>query len=187
MVKEPRPGRVKTRLARDIGTVTAAWWYRHQTAALIARLTDPRWQTLLAVSPDAEGLGSRIWPPGLARLTQGSGDLGTRMTGVFRGLPPGPVLIVGSDIPGIRPPHIAAGFRALGRTDAAIGPAPDGGYWAIGLRRLRRPPRDLLDGVRWSTMHARADTLARLTGLRVATLATLRDVDTAADLPRRRG
>ena len=49
MVKEPRPGRVKTRLGRDIGLTTAAWWFRHQTRRLIRRLTDPRWDLILAV------------------------------------------------------------------------------------------------------------------------------------------
>jgi hypothetical protein len=56
MLKIPRPGRVKTRLARDIGTVPAAWWMRHQTARVIRRLArDPRWRLVLAVTPDAEG------------------------------------------------------------------------------------------------------------------------------------
>ena len=50
MVKEPRPGRVKTRLGRDIGMVGAAWWFRHQTRSLIRRLRDPRWQIVLAVA-----------------------------------------------------------------------------------------------------------------------------------------
>jgi glycosyltransferase A (GT-A) superfamily protein (DUF2064 family) len=52
MVKEPVPGRVKTRLGRGIGMVPAAWWFRHQTARLIRRLEDPRWELVLAVTPD---------------------------------------------------------------------------------------------------------------------------------------
>jgi glycosyltransferase A (GT-A) superfamily protein (DUF2064 family) len=60
MVKAPRPGRVKTRLGRGIGMGAAAWWYRHQTRTLIRRLRDPRWQIVLAVSPDREGLASRV-------------------------------------------------------------------------------------------------------------------------------
>ena len=42
MLKEPRPGRVKTRLGREIGMVPAAWWFRHQVAALLRRIEDPR-------------------------------------------------------------------------------------------------------------------------------------------------
>ena len=62
MVKEPRPGRVKTRLGRDLGMVGAAWWFRHQTRRLLRRLEDPRWQLVLAVAPDVEGLPRRRWP-----------------------------------------------------------------------------------------------------------------------------
>ena len=83
MVREPRPGRVKTRLGREIGMTAAAWWYRHQTRRLLSRLRDPRWTLLLAVSPDAQGLASRVWPLDLPRLPQGRGDLGQRMARVL--------------------------------------------------------------------------------------------------------
>jgi len=181
MVKEPRPGRVKTRLGRDIGMTGAAWWFRHQTRALLRRVEDRRWQTILAVSPDTEGLGSRIWPAYLPRVAQGGGDLGARMGRLFRTLPPGPVVIVGADIPGITRHHIARAFTALGHNASVIGPAPDGGYWLIGLKRAAPPPKTLFHHVRWSTPHAMADTVTTLPGP-VARVDTLRDVDTAADL-----
>jgi len=184
MVKEPCPGRVKTRLGRQIGMVGAAWWFRHQTTRLIRRLRDPRWRLVLAVSPDRAGLDSRVWPEGIARLPQGAGDLGDRMGRIFRSLPPGPVVIVGADIPGITADHIARAFRALGGADAALGPAPDGGYWLIGLARRQAVPAGLFRDVRWSSPHALADTRASLGGLRVALVDRLRDVDTAEDLRR---
>ena len=180
MVKEPRPGRVKTRLARDLGTVPAAWWFRHQARALLRRVEDPRWDTVLAVSPDAEGLASRVWPAHLRRVPQGPGDLGDRMARLLRS-GRGPVCIVGADIPGMSRARIAEAFAALGAAPSVIGPAPDGGYWLIGLRRTAAPPAGLLDGVRWSTRHARADSEATLPGP-VRHVATLADVDTAADL-----
>ncbi len=182
MLKEPRPGRVKTRLGRDIGMVPAAWWFRHQTARLIRRLDDPRWQMTLAVSPDAEGLQSRIWPGHLPRMPQGTGDLGDRMARILRLAPPGPVLVIGGDIPGITASHIERGFRALGDHDAVFGPAIDGGYWLVGLKRTLPPSAGLLQGVRWSTRHALADSMASLPDMRIALVDTLRDVDTAADL-----
>ncbi|MGX9356248.1 TIGR04282 family arsenosugar biosynthesis glycosyltransferase [Roseobacteraceae bacterium S113] len=182
MLKEPRPGRVKTRLGRDIGMVPAAWWFRHQTAALLRRLDDPRWELTLAVSPDHAGLQSRVWPLHLPRVAQGSGDLGARMGRLFRSLPPGPVCVIGGDIPGITAPHVQAAFRALGENDAVFGPAPDGGYWLIGLKRSAAVPKTLFEGVRWSSEHALADTRATLPGARIAEIATLRDVDTVADL-----
>ena len=183
MVKEPRPGRVKTRLGRDLGMTAAAWWFRHQTAALIRRLQDPRWQIVLAVAPDREGLQSRIWPAHLSRWPQGRGDLGDRMWRMLRAAPPGPVCVIGADIPGIMPSHINDAFRALGRHDAVFGPAPDGGYWLIGLKRSRPVPPTLFAGVRWSTAHALADTIATLPDHRIAQIATLQDVDTIDDLP----
>ena len=182
MVKEPRPGRVKTRLGRDIGMTRAAWWFRHQTRALIRRLDDPRWQTYLAVSPDRDGLTSRVWPAHLPRIPQGRGDLGHRMARVFHSLPPGPACIIGADIPGITPDAIEEAFRALGPADATFGPAPDGGYWLIGLKRSRSIPATLFQGVRWSTSTALADTQASLPGLRLSTVRTLRDVDEVTDL-----
>ena len=180
MLKEPRPGRVKTRLGRGIGMTEAARWFRRQTTHLIRRLRDPRWDLILAVAPDAEGLASRVWPADLPRVPQGQGDLGHRMARVLRSLPPGPALICGADIPGIDRPAIAEAFGALGRAPAVLGPAPDGGYWCVGLRRTGAVPARLFDGVRWSTRHALADTERTLAG--AARLRTLRDVDTAADL-----
>lgn len=180
MVKEPHPGRVKTRLGRDIGMTTAAWWFRHQTRHLLRRLRDPRWELVLAVSPDREGLTSRVWPADLARLPQGPGDLGDRMARALRSTP-GPTVVVGADIPGIQRTHIAAAFRALGQAHSVIGPAPDGGYWLVGLRHPRQAPASLFANVRWSTEHARADTELTLPHP-IAHVATLRDVDTKADL-----
>ncbi len=183
-LKEPRPGRVKTRLGRDIGMTGAAWWFRHQVARLIRRLgRDPRWRTVLAVSPGREGLASRVWPARLPRWPQGPGDLGCRMGRALRAMPSGPVIIVAADIPGLRPAHVAEGFRLLGRHDAVLGSAPDGGYWMIGLKRGGRAvPRGLFGGVRWSSAHALADTVASLAPLDVGFGATLKDVDQATDL-----
>lgn len=183
MLKEPRPGRVKTRLGRDIGMTRAAWWVRHQAARLLRRLDDPRWRLVLAVAPDHAGLASRVWPPHLPRVPQGRGDLGARMARILRRDHGGPVIIVGADIPGITAAHVERAFRALARADAVVGPAPDGGYWLIGLRRTAAMPAGLLEGVRWSGPHALADTLAGMTHLRVARADVLQDVDSAADLP----
>ena len=52
MVKEPRAGRVKTRLGRDIGMTGAAWWFRHQVSRLLREVQDPRWELILSVAPD---------------------------------------------------------------------------------------------------------------------------------------
>lgn len=182
-VRQPAMGRVKTRLARGVGQVSALQFYRRSTAGLIARLgRDPRWQMLLAVTP-ASGLHAKAWPAAIERVGQGGGDLGARMQRVFDRLPPGPVVIIGSDSPAIRPRHIMSAFRALGGADAVLGPAPDGGYWMIGLKRAPRVLQPFR-GVRWSSATTLADTLANLRCHRVSVIDTLDDIDEAADLRR---
>ena len=178
------PGRVKTRLGAGIGLVASAQWFRGQALRLIrAMARDARWVTVLAVSPDKAGMSSRVWPQGLARWPQGSGDLGARMGRVFREFPDGPVVIIGADIPDISPAHIHRAFRALGDHDAVFGPADDGGYWLVGLRRSRAVPPGFMRGVRWSTEDTLTDTRATLPAdWRIAMLDTLRDIDTVDDL-----
>ena len=182
MLKEPRPGRVKTRLGAGIGMVPAAWWYRHQVAALLRRIEDPRWQTVLALAPGAAGLASRAWPAHLPRLAQGPGDLGARMARLLGALPPGPVCLVGGDIPGLGRRHVARAFALLGTHDAVFGPAEDGGFWLVGLSRTAAVPAGIFRGVRWSTPQALAGSEATLGGLRIGRADTLRDVDVVEDL-----
>jgi rSAM/selenodomain-associated transferase 1 len=185
MAKSPGAGRAKRRLAASVGAIQATRFYHACLAHTLMRLArDPRWQTLLAVSPDSD-VGAAFWPHRVERLPQGHGDLGRRMQRLFRRLPPGPAIIVGSDIPAITPSDIARAFRLLGNADAVFGQAPDGGYWLVGLRRT---PRLLAPfaGVRWSGPHALADTLGNLKDARIAFAATLSDVDTEEDYRRLR-
>ena len=182
MVKVPRPGRVKTRLGRDIGMTSAAWWFRHQIAQLLRRIEDPRWDVVLAVAPDVEGMTTRCFPKHFTRWPQGGGDLGDRMTRMLRRAG-GPVCVIGADIPGITRSHIADGFAALGNHDVVFGPAPDGGYWLIGAKLGSVLHPKMLNGVRWSTEHALCDSRAAFAGKKIALIATLADVDTSDDLP----
>ncbi|NIZ60437.1 hypothetical protein DL239_05545 [Sedimentitalea sp. CY04] len=185
MLKLPRPGRVKTRLGRDLGMVGAAWWFRHQSTRLIRRLRDPRWQIVLAVAPD-NAVTARVWPADLPRIPQGRGDLGQRMARMLGAAAPGPACLIGADIPDITRTHIARAFAALGDHDAAFGPATDGGYWLVGLKHPQRQPRDMFANVRWSSEHALSDSMAALPDYRTALTDELSDVDTAADLQRSR-
>ncbi len=180
MVKEPRAGRVKTRLGRSIGMTRAAWWYRHQVVRLLRRLQDPRWRIVLAVSPDRDGMQSRVWPAHAPRLRQGGGDLGQRMARALAATP-GPSVLIGSDIPGIRRAHIVAAFRALGPAPSVVGPATDGGFWLVGLRHPILAPLCLFRDVRWSNAETLRDTLPTLPPP-VAYVDTLHDVDDAGDL-----
>jgi glycosyltransferase A (GT-A) superfamily protein (DUF2064 family) len=88
------------------------------------------------------------------------------------------VIIIGSDIPAIQPSYIAQAFHLLGGADAVFGPATDGGYWLVGLKKMPAPLQAFTN-VRWSGPHALADTLANLDGKKIALTATLSDVDEA--------
>jgi len=182
-VRAPRLGTVKSRLAADIGPVAAWAFYRRTLAAAERRLSaGRRWRCWLAVTPDAAARPARYWPRRWTLLGQGPGGLGDRMARVMTALPPGPVVIVGADIPDARPRHIAAAFRALGSHDAVFGPATDGGYWLVGLKR-RPGVRRLFENVRWSTEQALEDTLGNLPpGFTYAMVETLDDIDDGAAL-----
>ena len=182
MVKAPQAGRVKTRLAASIGAVEAMRCYRALVGRTVRRLAaDGRWVTWLAVTPDgaARRVAGALRGVATVAVGQGTGGLGERMQRLMDRLPPGPVVIVGSDIPGIGRRDIAAAFRALGAGDAVFGPAEDGGYWLVGQRRTPRILR-LFAGVRWSSEHTLADTLRNLEGGQVAHLRMIADVDDEA-------
>ena len=180
MVRDPVAGRVKTRLARGIGTVAATAAYRAMMTSVCARLAnDPRWETSLAVTPD-NALNSHMLPYGIRRSRQSQGDLGQRLQAVMANTRPGPVVIIGTDIPGVTPADIARAFKALGTSDAVFGPAPDGGYWLVGLKRRPSLPC-AFKNVRWSTSTALADTEANLRGKLITHLGVHDDVDEAGD------
>jgi rSAM/selenodomain-associated transferase 1 len=168
--RAPRLGQVKRRLARGIGERAALHFHvatLHRLARDLAR--ERRFRTVLAVTG-----GFLPGLRGVARVGQGRGDLGARMQRVLGQARR--AVIVGSDIPQAGVADVRAAFRALGRADAVFGPSEDGGYWLVGFgpRRVARP----FAGVRWSTEHALADTLANFGGRRVALLRRLSDVDT---------
>lgn len=179
--RELRLGRGKRRLAGSIGPVAAVHFQRVALRTLLFRISrDRRWTTWVALTPDRGRMPAR--PPGVDIRAQGGGDLGERMRRPMRrpplGLPPGPVVVVGSDIPCIRSHHIWQAFRTLDRYPFVFGPARDGGYWLVGARRRPAEPPDFFAGVRWSTEHALADTLANLDPARVGDpLPILEDVD----------
>jgi rSAM/selenodomain-associated transferase 1 len=180
-VKAPRLGTVKTRLARSIGDLEAGLFYRRLTAQVLRRLHGP-WRLWLAVTPDRFAREGRFWPADLPRRPQGGGDIGARMARPIAELPTGPVVIVGSDIPELAKRHVSAAFRVLGTHDAVFGPARDGGYWLVGLRRRPSRAQPFARSVRWSSPHALADTLRALGPTRRhALLEALSDIDTAED------
>ncbi len=103
--RAPQPGKVKRRMARDIGTLAAARFYRATLTQQLDRLSRATpWRVWLFITPD-NALGHPAWRfsgKDLRLRPQGHGDLGQRMARPFRCLPPGPVVLVGSDIPAMR-------------------------------------------------------------------------------------
>jgi hypothetical protein len=138
---------------------------------------DRRWRLRLAITPDRARRAAYKWHRGIEVVPQGGGDLGVRMRRVMATAPPGPVVLIGSDIPALSARHIAAAFRCLGRCDLVFGPAADGGFWLVGARRRPRLP-PLFGNIRWSSSYTLADTLEELPrDVSVGFVDTLEDVD----------
>ena len=176
-VRAPALGGGKRRLAAEIGDLGAIRFERLMIARLLRRLTDRRWELRIAVTPDTARHLAASWRHGTTICGQGNGDLGARMRRALCDGTPGPVVLVGGDIPGLGPRHIAAAFRRLGAHDLVFGPAADGGFWLVGARR-RLLVAGFFAQVRWSSPHALADTLAGLPRrLRVGFADILEDVD----------
>jgi len=174
-------GLAKTRLAADIGLQAAHDLHRRLLQGHLRRLTDDRWQAVLAVTPRA---ATHQWRWGGPRLlgwrmaAQRRGDLGARQAQwLTRGQA---TVLIGSDLPHVDRSDIAAAFRALAGTDLVFGPAVDGGYWLIGWSGRRTLPPGAFARVRWSTGHALADTQSSFGALgdAAALLDPRQDIDT---------
>ncbi|MFI6435583.1 DUF2064 domain-containing protein [Streptomyces sp. NPDC050759] len=171
IAKEPRPGRVKTRLTPPFTPEEAAALAEASladTLDVVAR-TPARRRVLVL-----EGAPGPWLPPGFDVVRQCAGGLDERLAAAFAGCE-GPALLIGMDTPQVTPELLTVDFADC---DAYFGPAEDGGFWALGLAQ---PDPFLLRGVPMSTPHTGAAQRARLTGLRVRQLPPLRDVDTAYD------
>ena len=172
--KAPYMGGAKTRLAAGIGKVHAARLYRAMTAKIIRRIADPRWETVIAATPQRD-IGKSfggIWPARLTRISQGQGSLTPRLLRVFTARRIR--IVIGTDAPQIRAADIAKAIALLKHNDLVLGRADDGGFWLIALRGPA--PNDLFKGVNWSTETALADVANNARGS-IGYLRTLIDVD----------
>ncbi|MCI3238315.1 TIGR04282 family arsenosugar biosynthesis glycosyltransferase [Streptomyces spinosisporus] len=171
VAKEPRPGRVKTRLTPPFTPREAAALAEAalaDTLEVVARTPARRRVLVLDGEPGP-------WlPSGFEVLRQCPGGLDERLAAAFAHCT-GPSLLIGMDTPQVTPELLAVDFADC---DAYFGPAEDGGFWALGLAE---PDPALLLGVPMSTSRTGAVQRARLAGLRVRDLPPLRDVDTARD------
>lgn len=188
-VKAPTPGRVKTRLARDVGAERAAAIYRDMGRQVVDAVRTGPWRTLVYFDPPGAEEAICQWlavSPETLR-PQGPGGLGSRMEAAFDETfgDADRVCIVGTDVPDMDADVIARAFDRLeagDAPDAVVIPALDGGYV---LLAARCPIHALFEGVPWSTSAVMAATRdrARREGIRLAELPPMVDVDVAADLP----
>ena len=169
--KAPAIGKAKTRLAADIGKVHAHRLYRAMLAKVIRQVQDPRWETILMVTP-RRALGQVPEWDGLPQIAQVNGSLSPRLMAAFK--EKGPILVIGTDCPQVERNDIANGFKALRKNAAVFGPADDGGFWLMGLNGPVKP--DVFDNVRWSHQDTLSDVEANIDGS-VHHLRTLIDVD----------
>jgi rSAM/selenodomain-associated transferase 1 len=186
--KEPLAGLAKTRLSAGIGAERAVRLYRcflDDTAALASQLIHT--QIAFSFWPESSAVFFSQLCPGALLLPQQGGDFGRRLLSAFEqasGLGYDAIVLIGSDNPGLPASYVTRAFDALLTHDVVLGPAADGGYYLIGMRR---PHAALFQaGIAWSTASVAAQTCAaaRDAGLRLALAPPWYDIDTADDLGR---
>lgn len=185
--RAPVPGRVKTRLAADVGDDEAARIYRRLGRDTVDAVRDGPWSVTVHVEPpDAEAIDSvRAWlGPRVRYRGQVAGDLGDRMASAIEDALARveAVCVVGTDLPHLDASMVRGAFEALENHDVVLGPATDGGYYLIGMTD---PHPELFREIPWSTEDVLAHTVQRAADreLRVAKLEPRTDVDTVADVP----
>ncbi|MCY2961614.1 MAG: TIGR04282 family arsenosugar biosynthesis glycosyltransferase [Planctomycetota bacterium] len=189
MAKAPLPGLAKTRLQRETGlsledVARLADAFVRDTLAVCAAVDDAR--TLVCHAPPESAEWFRAVAPAAVLAPQVEGDLGQRMRAAFEVAFAGGAtraVMIGTDAPHLAASTLRTAFEALERADCVLGPAEDGGYVLIGLRR---PCPGLLTDIAWSTDRVLEQTLerARDSGVRCEILPASFDVDGAADLER---
>ncbi len=183
LLKAPRRGLVKTRLASELGADTALGIYRELLDIVLNRMASVQEVELHYSPADAGPQIASLLRPGWKAYPQTEGDLGVRMQNAFAQafhLGSQRVVMIGTDCPEVCATDILEAWNALAKHDLVLGPATDGGYWLIGLNK---PQPHLFSGIRWSTETVFAETLAhaQATGLIHHLFRRLSDVDTKAD------
>jgi uncharacterized protein len=192
ILKAPRLGEVKTRLASSIGAERATRVYRllveHQLAQIPAS-----WRVAIHFAPSDAEAEMRTWLESLSRqstdfVAQPDGDLGVRLISAMNyGFASGAdqVLFLGGDCPGITRNYLEEAEAALAESDMVIAEALDGGYVLLGLRR---PIAAVFEVIPWSSEAVFATTLgrARAAGLSYQCLSPLEDIDDLESYERQR-
>lgn len=177
--KEPVPGRVKTRLAKDIGNGAAALLYELMLRHVINNVDSLSYDIELWKTSESGRAYFEELIPGAAIMNQSEGNIGERMSGAFRsGFAAGyrRVCITGTDCPGISFHDIINAFDALKDNALALGPSSDGGYYLIGLSEFHP---ELFEGISWSTGSVLSESVEKACLMKIAYafLAVMDDID----------
>ena len=183
--KAPIAGRVKTRVAAELGDETAARIYRRLGRTVANQVRHGRYRTVVCYDPPGERARVSRWlGEDLEYRPQVGGDLGERLTAAFAWAfsEADHVCVIGTDAPDVNAQMVEQAFDGLTDHGVVMGPAKDGGYYLLGLRS---PTPELFRGVPWSTDTVAETTraTARRMGLSVMELPVLTDVDHARDVP----
>jgi len=176
-------GKVKTRLASGMGELRALEIYRHliqSTYSVLEDVSAPVWTYYSDFIPET------VNPPIAKSFVQEGHDLGERMANAFaRSFESGmeKVVLIGTDCPSLQSQHLNQAFEALIHSDLVLGPATDGGYYLIGMKRKADY---LFEGISWSSAEVLSQTLAvaSANGLDFTLLDELSDIDTQEDWER---
>ncbi|MGB3208332.1 MAG: TIGR04282 family arsenosugar biosynthesis glycosyltransferase [Crinalium sp.] len=184
----PEPGKTKTRLIPAIGAEGAANIGGKMTEHTLNQVKELQSLREVAVAVYFAGGNTQLMQQWLgANLRyqcQGEGDLGSRMALAFaKAFEEGSksVVIIGTDCPSLKPKLMEDAFQELTQHDLVLGPAQDGGYYLIGLRRFIP---ELFTGINWGTSSVlqQTVTIGKQLDLALAYLPTLADVDRPEDL-----
>lgn len=181
-IRNPIPGKVKTRIARTTGDQEALRIYSvllFETRRAVSNTPVLRHLYYSDFIPEKDDWSEALFE----RRLQCAGDLGQRMADAFeKAFNAGAqrVVIIGSDTPEITPEILMQSFSMLEQYDVVIGPVPDGGYYLLGMNQFHP---ELFEGIAWSTDTVRSKTIeiAQNMGLSIFTLPMLNDIDTEAD------
>lgn len=181
-IRNPQLGRVKTRLARTVGDAEALRIYHVLLEKTRAAALGVEAERRLLYSDFIDK--NDAWPNDrFDKMTQSDGDLGTRMEQAFRdafAAGARKALIIGSDCPQLDGAMLRTAFDRLDESDFVLGPAPDGGYYLLGMKVLDHA---VFRDIEWSTDSVQARTLEKIraAGKTCSLLPELTDVDTEAD------
>ncbi len=184
MVKAPERGRAKTRLSTALSPSGSAALAKALLRDALAVWRGVDATVTLAMTGDFDA-SMRAELADWKQELQGEGELGLRLERVLASAlsKHDVAVVVGTDIPGLGESDLCETQKLLQTHDAVLGPAEDGGFYLLALRRC---PPGLLAGIPWSDAATCQRTKERLesAGMRVAMLETRFDVDTPADLTR---